>query len=129
MVESVQRRATKYILSNYSDNDEDRLKLCDLLPLCFRREIMDLTFMFNAFYNLNDLEINGVVTMIDNDHVRDPNAVNNIKLVSHYPRNELYFNWYFARIVGIWINLPPDVKLLDLSEDENNKCFKSVKGL
>ena len=36
----------------------------------------------------------------------------------------MYFNWYFARIVSIWNSLPPDIKCLDLSENENNKHFK-----
>ena len=46
LIEGIQRRATNYIL-HYPDLDyRERLTKLKLLPLSFRREIIDLTFFF-----------------------------------------------------------------------------------
>ena len=36
-IESVQRKATKFIINNYRDCYKNRLILCDLLPLSYQR--------------------------------------------------------------------------------------------
>ena len=47
-IERVQRHATKYML-NYADMSyRDRCITLHLLPLCYRREILDLLFMFKC---------------------------------------------------------------------------------
>ena len=50
LLERVQRHATKYILNNYSDfSYAERCIKLSILPLCFRREIIDLFFFFLIF--------------------------------------------------------------------------------
>ena len=49
-LEKVQRRATKFILNDFSDiSYRDRCIKLSLLPLSFRREIHDLCFLLIAF--------------------------------------------------------------------------------
>ena len=66
MVESVQRRAKKFILNNYKSNYRDRLISCNLLPLTFRREFLDLVFIYNSYHNLNDCVFENAVKFLDN---------------------------------------------------------------
>ena len=57
LLERVQRRATKYILNNYSDfSYAERCIKLSILPLCFRREINDLLLFFkysNSYVDCN----------------------------------------------------------------------------
>ena len=47
LLERVQRHATKNILDNYSDMSKaERCIKLSILPLCFRREIMDLVLFY-----------------------------------------------------------------------------------
>ena len=54
-LESVQRRATAYILNDYKHDIDYRIRLisCDLLPLSFRREFLDLSFFVNILLENN----------------------------------------------------------------------------
>lgn len=47
-IESVQRRATKLITGNLYASYADRLVQCDLIPLTFRCEMLDCSFMYKA---------------------------------------------------------------------------------
>ena len=47
LLERVQRHATKYMLNNYSDMSyAERCIQLSILPLCFRREIIDLVLFY-----------------------------------------------------------------------------------
>ena len=61
LIEGIQRRATNYIL-HYPDIDyRERLSKLKLLPLSFRREIIDLTFFLKCKLELCDLNLNNFV--------------------------------------------------------------------
>ena len=61
LIEGIQRRATNYIL-HYPDIDyRERLSNLKLLPLSFRREIIDLTFFLKCKLELCDLNLNNFV--------------------------------------------------------------------
>jgi len=47
ILERVQRRATKYILNDYSSSYKSRLVKLDLLPLMYQYELSDLLFSLN----------------------------------------------------------------------------------
>ena len=55
LVEQVQRRATRYIMSDYHSSYEARLASLKLLPLSYRREILDLTMLFKGLTGANCL--------------------------------------------------------------------------
>ena len=56
-IESVQRRGTKFILNDYTSSYENRLIECKLLPLSYRRECLDLQFLFKAYMGETDCNI------------------------------------------------------------------------
>ena len=61
LIEGIQRKATNYIL-HYPDIDyRERLSKLKLLPLSFRREIIDLTFFLKCKLELCDLNLNNFV--------------------------------------------------------------------
>ena len=64
-VESVQRRANKYILCDCNSDYRERHINCDLLPLIMRREIMHVTFLYNSVENLNAFDYNSIVYFND----------------------------------------------------------------
>ena len=48
----MQRHATEYILNNYSDMSyAERCIKLSILPLCFRREIIDLMLFYQNLHN------------------------------------------------------------------------------
>jgi hypothetical protein len=57
-LESVQRRATKYILCDLNSSYDERLCKLSLLPLSFRREFLDLLFYYNCIHDIVDMNLN-----------------------------------------------------------------------
>ena len=59
-IEMVQRHVTKFILNEYlSDvSYRDRWLTLGILPLCYRREILDLCFLFKCLHDEIDNNIN-----------------------------------------------------------------------
>ena len=58
-IERVQRRATKYILMLPFQTDwsyQDRLIQCNLLPISYWHEMMDLTFLYKATNGFIDID-------------------------------------------------------------------------
>ena len=69
-VESVQRRATAWILKSKRGKISylQRLMTLNLLPLCYEREITDLVFFFKALYGSTDLDVKTFVSFTNNSH-------------------------------------------------------------
>ena len=71
-VESVQRRASAWI-RNYQNGEfayQQRLKIVNLLLLCYEREICNLKFLFKALFRSTDLDVNSFVSFSNNSHTR-----------------------------------------------------------
>lgn len=104
-LESTQRKFTKYILS-YPDLDYvQRLVELGLLPLSYRREIMDLTFYFKSKMGLGNSQLLTHVNTIENRGTRRASIRGN----TLYPRKcktETFKNSYTNRLVQIWNQLP-----------------------
>ena len=75
-LERIQRRATRWILQvKIGDVPyKDRLLALNLLPLCYDREIKDLTFFYKAMYGHYDLNVFDYVSVVS--HSRRRNCVN-----------------------------------------------------
>ena len=57
LLERVQRHATKFILNNYHDiSYAERCIKLSILPLCFRREIIDLVSLYKYLHNYVDCD-------------------------------------------------------------------------
>ena len=71
-LERIQRRATRWILQvkmgEVSYND--RLLALNHLPLCYDREIKDLTFFFKALYGHNDLNVFNYVSVVSHSRTQ-----------------------------------------------------------
>ena len=66
-LEKVQRRATKFILNDFSDiSYRDRCIKLSLLPLSFRREIHDLCFLFYCIHGkVNCNFLSNFINLVD----------------------------------------------------------------
>ena len=103
LLERLQRRATKFILGDYTSTFRERLIKLQLLPLMMVLELSDLMFFIRSIKN--------PTTSFDN--TKFINFSNNLTRLSSYFRlkhtrssNNLTKNFYFNRLPRIWNNLP-----------------------
>ena len=65
LLERVQRHATKYILNNYSHMSyAERCINLSILPLCFRREIIDLVLFYKYLHNYVDCDFSSYFELV-----------------------------------------------------------------
>ena len=65
-LEKVQRRATKFILYDFSDiSYRVRCTKLSLLPLSFHREIPDLLFIFNCFHGKVNCNFSSFIKLVN----------------------------------------------------------------
>ena len=116
LIESVQRRATKFITNNYVIDYKSRLRYCDLLPLSYRREILDLNFLYKRIHSnsfsiiLNKLQFSGR---------RGKLLINDIDvglLLIQNVNSETYKYFYTNRVVSEWNNLPKEIRCLEFGQ-------------
>ena len=101
-LESVQRRATAWILKSKRGEYTYKLRLTtlNLLPLCYEREITDLMFFFKALYGNIDLDVCSFVSFVDNGRTRlSQNPVPAIK--TPYCKSTTFLASYFNRGVKL----------------------------
>ena len=101
----------------------ERLVTLDLLPLCYRREFLDLVFVFNSMYDINAFNILDSVYINDTVILRNGD-INNMVSTLPVPKTESLFNYYLYRIVNLWNKLPTDIRLIELNDNGSNKHFK-----
>ncbi len=122
-VERVQRRATKWILG-YKEKDmsyHQRLQTLHLLPLCYDREIKDLTFFYKALYGYIDVNVNEYISFIGHGRTRH----SQIPLVMKAPRckTSTYQTSYYNRIVKLWNTI---CKTAPVQRFSNVSSFKQL---
>lgn len=116
-VERVQRRATRFILKS-SDDYPERLRKLGLLPLQYRREILDLCFLFKCLNGHYDFDIFKFVNFKDFKYtIRNSELI----LTRNHARTNIFLYSYFNRIVNLWNNLPEATR--------TNKVYSSFKTL
>ena len=100
--ERVQRRATKWIVGYKSKemSYHQILQLLHLLPLCYDREIKNLTFFYKALYGYIDVNFNKYVAFIGHGRTRH----SQIHLVMKAPRckTNAFQASFYNRIVKLW---------------------------
>jgi hypothetical protein len=124
VLESVQRRASKYILNEYTDDYKSRLLTCDILPLTYRREIMDCVFFYNCLHNLVDINVMRIVLTHTSNLRTRSDVSDNVTLMCHPCNTESYLSFYTNRIVKLWNQLPSNIRELELSDSLSNIVFK-----
>jgi hypothetical protein len=112
-LERVQRHATKFIL-NYPELDyTQRLETLSLLPLSYRREILDLLFLFHCIHKQYDFDLNKFVQFNTHGRYGTRSASDHLKLKVQHCFTESHKMSYFNRIVPIWNQLPSKVRQLE----------------
>ena len=109
MLERVQRHATKYILNNYSDfSYAERCIKLSILPLCFRREIIDLLLFFKYLNSYVDCNFSSYFELVELHSLRSSSNGTLLKL----PRvkTTALQSSYFYRLVRLWNSLPRDIR-------------------
>ena len=116
LLERVQRRATKYILNNYTSNYKERLLRLKLLPLMYIYDLVDIMFFIKSvkfpsekFNMLNFVEF-----------ISGPTRSAGYKLRHMIASKYSVMNSYFYRIPRLWNSLP----LIDLSQTLQTIKFK-----
>ena len=103
LLERVQRRATKWILSDFHSDYKSRLKNLNMLPLMMTLELNDLSFFLKSFHSPTpNFNIMDFVTFRTG-----PSRSSSLRKM-HIPFNPS--NWsrhfYFSRLPRIWNSLP-----------------------
>ena len=109
-LEKVQRRATKFILNDFSDiSYRDRCIKLSLLPLSFRREIHDLCFLFNCIHGKVNCNFSNFINLVDTSTDRR-SAQKGILLKIPRVKTSIFYNSYFNRTVKTWNILPDSIR-------------------
>lgn len=125
LIESVQRRATRFILNCSFDvskrpNYKARLISLRLLPLSYWHEYRDLCFFYkcmNGYYNIN---INSYISLVSS---RTRSASKN-NLRPNQFRTSLFRDSFFNRIVTLWNALPVDIRTTQALSSFKNQLYK-----
>ena len=108
-LEKVQRRATKFILNDFSDiSYRDRCIKLSLLPF-FRREIHDLCFLFNCIHGKVNYNFSNFINFGDIS-TRRRSAQKGILLKIPRVKSTIFYNSYFNRIVKTWTILRDSIR-------------------
>lgn len=111
-LEGVQRRATKFILG-YPDLDyKERLTEISLMPLTFRREIIDLNCFFRCRDGHYDLILDNYVqfNLADQSCPTTRSSSDHLLLKMLKCKSESHRQTYFHRIVPLWNQLPFSIR-------------------
>ena len=98
----MQRHATKYVLNNYSDMSyAERCIKRSILPLCFRREIIDLVLFYKHLHNYVDCDfpLHSLRSSNKGPLLKLPRVKTTALQVS-----------YFYRFVRLWNSLPRHIR-------------------
>ena len=108
-LERVQRRATKFILKCDLTYPE-RLAKLGLLPLEFRREVLDLCLFFKCLKGHIDFDVLSYVSFKSYKYdMRNSEAI----LAKCRFRTDVFKFSFFIRIVNLWNGLPVAIRTID----------------
>ena len=107
-LESVQRRATKYILQDFTSSYPDRLKKLNLLPISYWFEIKDITFFYKCKAGYYDLTLEDYILDNSTNHHTRFSSTDSYR--PNRCRTSSFRNLFFNRIVPLWNSLPGEIK-------------------
>ena len=103
LLERVQRRATKYILDDFTSDYKDRLISLDLLLLMMFYKLLDIMFFVKSFKSPNDcFNISSYLKF-----ATCATRSSNLKLIHTRSPNNTSRHFYFNRFPRLWNALPP----------------------
>ena len=108
LIEQIQRRATKFILNDYSSNYFNRLKQLNLLPLMYIFELNEIFFILKLLkYPSPSFNISDYISFADGNTRSSMRG----KMTHVRNNNNTSRHFFFNRIPRLWNALPP----MDLS--------------
>ena len=121
LLESVQRRATKWILNDYVSDYKARLSSLEILPLMMLYEFHDIVFFLKSLKSPSPaFDIRTFVTFSTNQ-----TRSAGYRLTHTHSRNNMHRHFYFSRLSRLWNSLPSNLNLLNLSvPTAKSKLFK-----
>jgi hypothetical protein len=103
ILENVQRRATKFILNNYTSDYKERLTALQLLPLMYWYELQDLLFFIKCLKDPPDnFNVSDYVSFV----TTSTRGGRSNKLIYNHTRTTRARHFYFNRIVRLWNAMP-----------------------
>ena len=103
-LENIQRRATKFILSDFSSDYKSRLLSLNMLPLMMQFELSDIMFFIKSLKEPSDsFDILKYVTFCSGR----TRSATFLKLKLPSVRTNLERHFYFNRLPRLWNSLPP----------------------
>ena len=109
-LEAVQRRATKYILGfPCGDTYKARLIKCNLQPLSYRRELLDLVFLYKCLNGYYSVKLDTLFPVHTNN-LDLRNSDNSIRFKPSRCHTETFRYSYANRTIVTWNNLPCTIK-------------------
>jgi hypothetical protein len=110
LIESVQRSMTKYICNDFNEMSySSRLNELHILPLSYRREFIDLMFIFKYFKGHINVDFSDEIKFLDNTRI--PRSSNNgLLLFEHNVRTETFKSSFFNRVCHLWNILPVNIR-------------------
>ena len=124
LLERVQRRATKYILNDFTSDYRSRLVALGMLPLMYTLELQDIIFTVRCLkcpsgdFNLNEyFHFSSTGTR----------SSAGLKMSHRFAATNSAKHFYFNRLPRLWNSLPPiDISLsVDVIKSQVIKCFYS----
>ena len=123
LLERVQRRGTKYIC-NYQDlTYKERLLRTKLVPLTFRREMLDCQFAHKARSGILGTYVHDICSVMATRHNARLDR-DNTKIQPKLVGSETYSHYYTNRLPHIWNSLPGHIRKLAHVPKSNR--FKSM---
>ena len=110
LIESIQRRATKFILNDFRSDYKTRLLKLALVPLSFFKEICDLCVFYKCFHNFYDYNILSDVSLYEPSQHRTRLNIAPLRLRDKAFKTETAASFYTYRIEKLWNTLPPDIR-------------------
>ena len=122
-IESVQRRATKYILNDYSSDYRSRLLKLKMVPLGYIKEIADACFLYKCLHGYCNININDFVNFYDNSASRTRAANQHLLLIPRNIKTQNFASFYTNRITYQWNSIPNSVRCL-IPSNKHIAAFK-----
>ena len=109
--ESVQRKATKWILNDYQLDYRSRLSSLQLVPLMMSFEITDIVFFLSSLKAPSPAFHFSHYIHFSSSHT----CSSGLKLQHRFSHNNLSRHYYFIRLPRSWNRLPSSLDLLSCS--------------
>jgi hypothetical protein len=125
LIEGIQRRATTYVINDINIGYKERLLICNLLPLSYRREYLDAIFLYNNIQGLNICNMTKYIKF-NTANVNTRLAGEDWYILPNRMCSKNYEQFFINRIRYIWNNLSLDIRCTELTDAGKNTSFKTV---